>query len=136
MPTTIIHCPQLSEGQLATLTQALGDVPQCHGSHYRLKHSGVVSLATLEALRSELAVDINILPEKFAADAVRLLITDMDSTLITIECVDEIADFIGVKPQVAAITEAAMRGELDFAASLTRRVALLEGLDEAALGHV
>jgi phosphoserine phosphatase len=58
---------------------------------------------------------------------------DMDSTLITIECIDEIADMQGLKPQVAAITEAAMRGELDFAASLTRRVALLKGLDASAL---
>ena len=60
----------------------------------------------------------------------------MDSTLITIECIDEIADMQGLKPQVAEITEAAMRGELDFAASLTRRVALLEGLDASALERV
>jgi len=60
----------------------------------------------------------------------------MDSTLITIECIDEIADMQGLKPQVAAITEAAMRGELDFSESLTRRVALLEGLDAGALQRV
>jgi phosphoserine phosphatase len=66
----------------------------------------------------------------------KLLAMDMDSTFITIECIDEIADMQGLKPQVAAITEAAMRGELDFAASLTRRVALLEGLDATALERV
>lgn len=66
----------------------------------------------------------------------KLVAMDMDSTLITIECIDEIADMQGLKPQVAAITEAAMRGELDFAASLTQRVALLEGLDAAALQRV
>jgi phosphoserine phosphatase len=66
----------------------------------------------------------------------KLVAMDMDSTLITIECIDEIADMQGLKPQVAAITEAAMRGELDFAASLARRVALLEGLDAAALARV
>ncbi|WP_409268271.1 phosphoserine phosphatase SerB [Massilia sp. BHUDP2] len=65
-----------------------------------------------------------------------LVAMDMDSTLITIECIDEIADMQGLKPQVAEITEAAMRGELDFAASLTRRVALLEGLDATALERV
>jgi phosphoserine phosphatase len=65
-----------------------------------------------------------------------LLAMDMDSTVITIECIDEIADMQGLKPQVSAITEAAMRGELDFAASLTRRVALLEGLDAGALQKV
>src|SRR6201998_3582760 len=56
----------------------------------------------------------------------KLVAMDMDSTLITIECIDEIADMQGLKPQVAAITEAAMRGELDFSASLAQRVALLE----------
>ncbi|RZA33015.1 MAG: phosphoserine phosphatase SerB [Lysobacteraceae bacterium] len=66
----------------------------------------------------------------------KLVAMDMDSTLITIECIDEIADMQGLKPQVAEITEAAMRGELDFAASLTRRVALLEGLDAGALQRV
>ena len=66
----------------------------------------------------------------------KLVAMDMDSTLITIECIDEIADMQGLKPQVAAITEAAMRGELDFAASLTQRVALLEGLDASALQRV
>ncbi len=66
----------------------------------------------------------------------RLLAMDMDSTLITIECIDEIADMIGVKPQVAAITEAAMRGELDFPGALRKRVALLAGLEASALQRV
>src|SRR5512146_401383 len=65
-----------------------------------------------------------------------LVVMDMDSTLISIECIDEIADMQGLKPQVAAITESAMRGEIDFAESLRRRVALLEGLDEGALQRV
>jgi phosphoserine phosphatase len=66
----------------------------------------------------------------------KLVAMDMDSTLITIECIDEIADMQGLKPQVSAITEAAMRGELDFSESLTRRVALLEGLATSALERV
>ena len=65
-----------------------------------------------------------------------LLVMDMDSTLITIECIDEIADMQGLKPQVSAITEAAMRGEIDFAESLRRRVSLLAGLDQSALQRV
>jgi phosphoserine phosphatase len=65
-----------------------------------------------------------------------LLAMDMDSTLITIECIDEIADMQGLKPQVAAITEAAMQGEIAFAESLRRRVALLAGLDAHALRRV
>ena len=66
----------------------------------------------------------------------KLLVMDMDSTLITIECIDEIADMQGLKPQVAKITEAAMRGEIEFRESLTRRVSLLKGLDAAALQRV
>lgn len=66
-----------------------------------------------------------------------LVAMDMDSTLITIECIDEIADFCGLKAEVAAITEASMRGEIkDFAESLTRRMALLKGLDASALERV
>lgn len=59
-----------------------------------------------------------------------LLIADMDSTMITVECIDELADYAGIKPQIAEITERAMRGELDFAKALAARVALLKGLDE------
>src|SRR5690554_4020005 len=67
----------------------------------------------------------------------KILAMDMDSTLINIECIDEIADMAGRKPQVAAITEAAMRGEIkDFSESLTRRVALLEGVPATALEDV
>lgn len=65
-----------------------------------------------------------------------LLAMDMDSTLITIECIDEIADMQGLKTQVAEITEAAMQGKIEFHESLMRRVALLEGMDESALQRV
>ena len=67
----------------------------------------------------------------------RLIAFDMDSTLISIECVDEIAAYAGRKAEVAAITEAAMRGEIaDYKESLRRRVALLEGVPESALHAV
>lgn len=65
-----------------------------------------------------------------------LLFMDMDSTLIQCECIDEIAGFLGIKAQISAITERAMRGELDFSASLTERVQLLAGLDASALEKV
>lgn len=58
----------------------------------------------------------------------RLLISDMDSTIIGQECIDELADAVGLKPQISEITERAMRGELDFEAALTSRVAMLRGL--------
>jgi phosphoserine phosphatase len=62
-----------------------------------------------------------------------LLIADMDSTMIQCECIDELADYAGLKAEVAAITEAAMRGDLDFEAALDARVALLQGLDARVL---
>ncbi len=81
-------------------------------------------------------LDFAFVPEDRHLKDFRLFVTDMDSTLISIECIDEIADMQGLKTEVAAITEAAMRGELDFRESLSRRVALLEGLPEEALARV
>lgn len=80
-------------------------------------------------------IDGAVLPDVAFAD-LGLIVSDMDSTLITIECVDEIAAGVGLKDQVAAITEQSMRGELDFEQSLCKRVALLAGLDECVLEEV
>jgi phosphoserine phosphatase len=135
MPITIIHSQILSHEQQQYLQQALGSAPVAYKNHFRVEHEAI-SAATLQSLRERCGLDINTLPQRFDPSAVRLLISDMDSTLINIECVDEIADFIGVKPQVSAITEAAMRGELDFERSLRKRVALLEGLEVSALQRV
>ena len=65
----------------------------------------------------------------------KLLVADMDSTIIGQECIDELADYAGIKPEIAAITERAMQGELDFARALAERVALLEGLEEAVIAR-
>ncbi len=81
-------------------------------------------------------IDHSFISKDYSLDDFRVLVMDMDSTLITIECIDEIADMHGLKSEVAEITESAMRGELDFRASLTRRVALLKGLDASALHQV
>lgn len=80
-------------------------------------------------------VDCTVAPGRRLSDF-GLFVTDMDSTLIDIECIDEVADLHGVRDEVAAITEAAMRGEIDYAESFRRRVALLAGLPEAALAEV
>jgi phosphoserine phosphatase len=63
----------------------------------------------------------------------QVFVSDMDSTMIGQECIDELADYAGIKPQIAEITERAMQGELDFVAALQERVALLAGLDESAI---
>ena len=81
-------------------------------------------------------LDFAWVPEDRLLEDVGLVTMDMDSTLITIECIDEIAGMQGIKPQVAAITASAMRGEIDFAESLWRRVALLAGLDMTAVQRV
>lgn len=64
-----------------------------------------------------------------------LLVSDMDSTMITVECIDELADYAGIKPEIAAITERAMAGELDFAEALKARVTLLAGLNESVIAQ-
>ena len=65
----------------------------------------------------------------------RLFVADMDSTMIGQECIDELADYAGFKDEVAAITERAMQGELDFASALAERVALLKGLNQSVIGE-
>lgn len=92
--------------------------------------------ARVRAYCESARLDYGFVPDGRTLEQFGLLVTDMDSTLITIECIDEIADMVGVKPQVAEITASAMRGEIDFAQSLTRRVALLEGLEQEALQRV
>ena len=95
--------------------------------------------ATKDAVRAHCAkakLDWGFVEEGRKLGDFRLLAMDMDSTLICIECIDEIADFAGRKAEVAAVTASAMRGEIDWPESLRRRVAALQGLDESALGRV
>ncbi len=81
--------------------------------------------------------DVGFLPKHFKGSDIKVLAMDMDSTLINIECIDEIADAVGKKKEVSEITEAAMRGEIkDFSESLRRRVALLKGVPASALDEV
>jgi len=80
--------------------------------------------------------DWAMVPRDRSLERVRLLAIDMDSTLITIECIDEIAAMQGIRGDVSAITAAAMRGEIDFRESLARRVALLAGVPVEALARV
>ncbi|QSA98466.1 phosphoserine phosphatase SerB [Methylococcus sp. EFPC2] len=134
--TTLIHSARLTGAQQdAVLAEVPGRLSSL-GAHYRLYHAEAIGEVALAELRETLNVDINTLPEGFDPGRVRLIVTDMDSTLIAIECIDELADMLGLKSEVAAITEAAMRGELEFAEALKKRVALLEGLPESDLERV
>ena len=76
---------------------------------------------------------VDVIVQPTTGRAKKLIVADMDSTMITVECIDELADYAGIKDQIAEVTEAAMRGELDFAAALDARVALLKGLEESAI---
>lgn len=86
------------------------------------------ALSPLEAY-NDIAIQLSDVRRKM------LLVSDMDSTMIVVECIDELADYAGIKPEIAAITERAMAGELDFAQALKARVALLAGLDEKVIAQ-
>ena len=130
-----------SEASLRALESALADAGQPFAGASMLDHCGeVLEIAIPEGTQEVVAplVEQHLAPGAalFARDTIaipRLLVSDMDSTMIGQECIDELADFAGLKPQVAEITERAMRGELDFAGALKERVGLLEGLDESAI---
>ncbi|MBI1365361.1 MAG: phosphoserine phosphatase SerB [Alphaproteobacteria bacterium] len=87
--------------------------------------------ADIEALLRDRPIDVAVQPA--GARRKRLLIADMDSTIIGQECIDEIADFAGKRAEISAITERAMRGELDFEGALLERLAMLKGLSESVL---
>ena len=90
----------------------------------------------LKKLGEEIGLDCCINQTSWRRDQIALVVFDMDSTLIQCECIDEMARRHGVGEKVSLITAAAMRGEIDFSASFTRRVALLEGLSEATLQEI
>jgi phosphoserine phosphatase len=90
--------------------------------------------ARLRQARGDLPIDIVVQPQ--AARRKKLFLADMDSTMIGQECVDELADFAGLKAYVAAITERAMRGEIEFEPALRERVALLKGLPVSTIDEV
>lgn len=131
MQTLIIHTEHLDETQYDLFTK-LGCLQKID-RHYRLQCEQTLISEQIIALREQTKLDVNLFPDGFDGSQVRLVISDMDSTLISIECIDEIADFMNIKPQISEITEAAMRGELDFEGSLTKRVGLLTGLDTSTL---
>lgn len=103
------------------------------GRAVEMRSADFIDEATLRDVFEDAPIDIAFVPA--AHRRKRLLVADMDSTIITVECLDELADFAGLKPRISAITERAMRGELDFKAALRERVGMLAGLDESALAR-
>jgi phosphoserine phosphatase len=97
----------------------------------------IVFHGSLVSARKELALmdhgSLDTIVQPLGDRTKKLIIADMDSTMITVECIDELADYAGIKDEVAAITARAMRGELDFRAALAERVGLLAGMAESTL---
>ena len=121
---------------IALLAQATGIEPIEASATPAFRLRGPRSRERLDEAAAARRVDCALVPHARRLADVRVVAMDMDSTLITIECIDEIADLLGIKPQVALITESAMRGEVDFRESLAKRVALLKGLPVEALQRV
>lgn len=96
----------------------------------------VVVRATAAAALARYPIDVNMVPADALSRRKKLLVADMESTIIEQECLDELAGFAGIQQQISGITARAMRGELDFAAALKERVGLLEGLDATLLDQV
>jgi phosphoserine phosphatase len=132
----IIQGPGATYGFAATLLPAAGAtaIEQVDAAAYRL--IGGTASEAIAAQCAAAAIDVAIVPAARRLADFRLVAMDMDSTLITIECIDELADLVGKKAEIAAITEAAMRGELDYPASLRQRVSALAGIDLAAVESV
>jgi phosphoserine phosphatase len=129
------HVPTQTLKQIAKLC-AVDAIEAINQQAFCLVNANNSNEAAIAALCAEARLDYGFIPFHRHLNDFKLVVMDMDSTLITIECIDEIADMIGIKPEVAAITESAMRGEIVFAESLTRRVALLAGLEASALERV
>jgi len=133
----VIQGPALGPRQLQQLVGLCGSnqFTQLEPHAYSLR-AEFPRQAEIKAYCAEHGMDCAFVPDEQTLQSFGLVVMDMDSTLISIECIDEVADMQGLKTQVAAITESAMRGEIEFAESLRRRVALLQGLDESALQRV
>ncbi len=139
MSHLILQSPVLAPAiieKIAAIVQADG-VQELGPTAVRILNADPDEAAAVQSLCASNRIDYAFLDRITLLRDCKILAMDMDSTLINIECIDEIADMAGRKAQVAAITEAAMRGEItDFSESLTRRVALLEGVPASALEQV
>ena len=136
---TLIAADGLDAGRISDARDRL-DAAGCVAADWRwLEERRVADLvfeANSESARAALEgafTGTDVVVQPLAGREKRLLVADMDSTMISVECIDELADYAGIKAEIAAVTEAAMRGELDFAAALDARVALLKDLDEGAI---
>jgi phosphoserine phosphatase len=132
----VVQGPALTAEQARELARLSGSarLESIAGHAWRLHEAAAAD--SIARFCDENRIDHAWVPEGRRFADLKLLAMDMDSTLITIECIDELGDFAGKKPEIAAITAQAMRGEIDFAESLRKRVSLLQDLPLAALERV
>lgn len=136
---TLIAADQLEKGELSSATDRLvdagGKINRCEeiidGKAADIFFDGELTAAREALSIKGTAIDFVVQPAENREK--RLLISDMDSTMITVECIDELAGYAGIKDQISEITERAMLGELDFEEALRGRVALLKGLELSAI---
>ncbi|MEP3654360.1 MAG: phosphoserine phosphatase SerB [Litorimonas sp.] len=133
--TATIVLPVASADTVRQIVQTLGAdetyITLSEGKAFEFVFSGTAEALNVSLSQMNISADVCVQPTQGRKKS--LLICDMDSTLIGQECIDELADFAGVKEHVSGITERAMRGELDFEEALTERVALLKNLDLSVL---
>lgn len=137
----VVQHPALQPQHLQHLTAMLQGqaFTRINADAYYLKFDHKPDSKLLLRLRTycaENGLDSAVVPDAQTLEHFGLAVMDMDSTLISIECIDEIADMCGLKKEISRVTESAMRGEIEFAESLRQRVALLKGLEESALQRV
>jgi phosphoserine phosphatase len=131
MKTLIMHSQDLVMAEELSLILE-GELEQ-RTSHFRIHTNKNISI---NQLRLTHKIDLNLLNKEFNFSKVRLLVSDMDSTLINIETIDEIAKATGMSNEVALITEQAMQGNLDFTKSFKKRVSILKGVSIASFETV
>ena len=134
----VVQAPEVATGDLKALARLCSGtgIGRIADGAFRIEGADPSSLEAVAAHCEAANLDWGFVPDGRRLADFGLLAVDMDSTVITIECIDEIADFAGRKAEVAAVTRAAMLGEIDWAESLRRRVAALAGLPESVLERV
>ena len=133
---TLVAKDCLSAGDISSAADRLSDAGVSVTHHRVIANAKAADISfTGDAKAARAVLDgqldgIDVIIQREADRCRKLLVADMDSTMITIECIDELADYAGIKTEIAAVTEAAMRGDMDFEEALRSRVALLAGLSE------
>jgi phosphoserine phosphatase len=136
VPSLVVQSAEAAAADAAAIADLCGSAPPEQLGEHAWRLRGVQRRERVAAWCETRRLDHAWVPEGRRFGDLKLLAMDMDSTLITIECIDELGGYLNLKKQISDITEQAMRGAIDFPESLRRRVALLAGLDEEVLQDV